>query len=292
MEGDSADEPQSLAEPQGVPCDECEKRSLGRGGTHQCSPAVRNRRSHAVEFVAEMAGRYDPSLVVLDLEKIEPGKSHRVARVIEDIAAIPARPARPPRPPPDPIRPERVVVSERRLECRQSTGDAIRLPRDVRADDTDQCVDTSFVLGSHAARHRTADAEPKHEQGNEHDHAKGGEEARAKSHGDGARWAVPSRSTVQRATPRRAIAVALVSTSAVIVAAHDGNKSFAPRHGSVVIRGSAMTYPHSLPPATAALRSSGARAAVAACVSAASRPASSRAVASARAYRKIGRAHV
>jgi len=35
---------------------------------------------------------------------------------------------------------------------------------------------------------------------------------------------------VQRVTPRRAIAVARVSTSAVIVAAHDGNKSS--RHGT------------------------------------------------------------
>src|SRR5437667_9575499 len=100
MDGESADGPQSLAEPQGVTCDECEKRALGRSGTHQCSPAVRNRRSHAVEFVAEMAGRHDPPLVVLNLEKIEPGKSHRVARVIEDVAAIPAA---------DEIGPKRVV---------------------------------------------------------------------------------------------------------------------------------------------------------------------------------------
>src|SRR5438445_7268036 len=197
-----------------------------------------------------MARRENSPLVVLDLEKIESGKSHRVARVIEDIAAIPARPARPARPAPDQIGPKRVVVSERSLECRQPTSDAIRLTRDVGADHTDQCIDASFVLCSHAPRHRTADAEPKHEQGNEHHHAKGGQEARAKGHGDGARWAVPSRSTVQRATPRRAIAVARVSTSAVMVAAQYGNQTFADRHGSLVLRGSAMTYPHSFPPAT------------------------------------------
>ena len=120
-----------------------------------------------------MAGRHDATLIVLDLQEIEAGHAHRVARVIQGVAPVVAA---------DDDAAELVVVVERAFQGGQPPANSVVLTRDVGIDDARQRPHPALVLAGDATRHFPADAQTEDEQWDQHHHPKRDEEARAEFH--------------------------------------------------------------------------------------------------------------
>ena len=165
---------------------------------------------HPVVLVPEMAGAEDPPGAVLKLEQGQSREPHGLAGPVEEVGARAGVPA-------NGGEPEPVVARQLLRQRRQPRGHPLPLPLELGAQRPHGSVAPAARLLAQAAVHLAANAEREDGERHQHRDAGGQEEPGAEAHGSSTGRSRPSYSTVSQGTPRRTMALILVSISGINV---------------------------------------------------------------------------